>query len=397
MPSRPSQQQLIRTLLMVAIFTVAIIGINALTDLYTGLFTRIGMAARSVLVPFSIAFLLSFIISPLARLIEGRTPLRRTLSVVAAIAIGIVFLLVVLGLTITFLVTQVATIVGTLVDTIDHQLLRGLLEDVFENIRGYLDAESFEETLQILEEQGVTPEAVLSWLGDSVAFVTDLATSIVSVAFTIILTPVFLYYLIKDRRRVFKGLANVFPRRFRHHVVTLGMKSEAVIRGYFVGQGLVMVFITVFFMVTYSLLSIFIPNFPIGYALLFAIVMGLFSIVPYLGVWVGMSMPIALFLTEHFQTEETTFIYLFGVAMVLVLNIIEEIIESTLVQPNVFSRQVRIHPLAVLSSFIFFGGVFGLVGFILAVPIAGTIKVTFNHFRSLNAHTSGSKEEPSAS
>ncbi len=379
-----SKESLIRILLIVSIATITIIGINALSDFSSGLFGTIGNAAMTVIMPFSIAFLLSFIINPLSGIIQDKLKFNRTVSIVIAIFIGIVFIVFILAMTITFIVSQIMTISQTLIDNIDNEALQGFLDSVNQMVNQYVNFDNFDETIEELERQGITIEVLTTWLRDTAGFIVSFASSAIGVGFTVILTPVFMYYLIKDRTRVFQGIASVFPSRIRRHIKALGVRSDGVIRSYFIGHGLVMSFITLFFIVTYSILSFFVPNFNIGYAILFAVIMGLFSIIPYIGVWISMSMPIALFATEHIKSDETTYIYIIAIIMIFVLNIIEEILESTIVQPNIFSHQVRIHPLAVLSSFLFFGALFGLVGVILAVPIAGTIKVTYNYFKDLN-------------
>ncbi len=379
-----SKESLIRLLLIVSIATISIMGINALSDFSSGLFGTIGNAAMTVIMPFSIAFLLSFIINPLSGIIQDKLKFNRTVSIVIAIFIGIAFIVFILAMTITFIVSQIMTISQTLIDNIDNEALQGFLDSVNQMVNQYVNFDNFDETIEELERQGITIEVLTTWLRDTAGFIVSFASSAISVGFTVILTPVFMYYLIKDRTRVFQGIASVFPSRIRRHIKALGVRSDGVIRSYFIGHGLVMSFITLFFIVTYSILSFFVPNFNIGYAILFAVIMGLFSIIPYIGVWISMSMPIALFATEHIKSDETTYIYIIAIIMIFVLNIIEEILESTIVQPNIFSHQVRIHPLAVLSSFLFFGALFGLVGVILAVPIAGTIKVTYNYFKDLN-------------
>lgn len=39
------------------------------------------------------------------------------------------------------------------------------------------------------------------------------------------------------------------------------------------------------------------------------------------------------------------------------------------------------HPLLVLSSLIFFGYLFGVIGIILAIPLTGTIKTSLEYYR----------------
>ena len=70
--------------------------------------------------------------------------------------------------------------------------------------------------------------------------------------------------------------------------------------------------------------------------------------------------------------------------VVVILQLVEQALEGSIIQPNVLGKQVHIHPLAVLSALLFFGGVFGFAGVLLAVPMTGTIKASLDYFGELN-------------
>jgi putative permease len=114
--------------------------------------------------------------------------------------------------------------------------------------------------------------------------------------------------------------------------------------------------------------------------------MGIFNIIPYLGAWIGLTIPILFLFTKYLevsQTSETQVIYIVAIVIILVLQILEQAIESSVVSPLILGNKVQLHPLLVLSSLIFFGGIFGFVGVLLAVPLAATLKSSLEYFRSL--------------
>jgi putative permease len=49
-------------------------------------------------------------------------------------------------------------------------------------------------------------------------------------------------------------------------------------------------------------------------------------------------------------------------------------------------KEVKLHPLLVLSSFIFFGSLFGVTGIILAIPITGTLKAALVYYREVKSN-----------
>ena len=145
--------------------------------------------------------------------------------------------------------------------------------------------------------------------------------------------------------------------------------------------------IAFYFMVSLSILSFFVPNFGIEMAIIFGLLMGMFNIIPYLGAWIGIMIPMVFLFSMHLdviQTNEGNMIYIIAIIVLVALQILEQIIESSVVSPLILGNKVQIHPLLVLSSLIFFGGIFGFVGVLLAVPLAATIKSSLEYFRSLN-------------
>jgi putative permease len=378
------KETLIKTLMIVSIVTVFIIGFTQFKSLTGDFLSNLYNAAKSVIIPFSIAFLLSFIVGPLAKLIEKKLKLNQSVSIIIAIAIGLILIVGLLSITVSFIIIQIGSMIVSISDQIDEGVLENILTQGVDLISQYFDTGTLSDYLNNLEQSNVNFQDIFDLAIGVFLFIFNITTSIIHFVFTIVLTPVFMYYLIKDREKVFTSIGKVFPKKSQRHLKVLAKESDTVIRGYFLGHGQVMLFITIFFMITYTILSFFIPNFSVIYAILFALVMGMFSIIPYLGVWISMSMPITLLLTLYLENGSDDWIYLIGIIMVLLLNVIEEMIESSLVQPRIFSHTVHIHPLAVLSSFIFFGGMFGLVGVILAVPLAGIIKSTYSYLKELN-------------
>ena len=186
---------------------------------------------------------------------------------------------------------------------------------------------------------------------------------------------------------IFTNIAHIFPKKTRVHVIELGKLSDQVIKSYFRASGIMMLIIFIYFGITLSILSFFIPDFGIMLAIIFALFMGLFSIIPYIGAWIGLAAPIIYLLTKHlenYQNPELSQIYLLAIIIILVNQVIEQILESSIVQPHVVGKQVHIHPLAVISSLIFFGGLFGFAGVLLAVPLAGTIKAAILYIKGVN-------------
>ncbi|MFP4187361.1 MAG: AI-2E family transporter, partial [Acholeplasmataceae bacterium] len=371
---------------------VSILGLYYLQRFSANIMSRLTGAISAVLIPFVTAFFLSFIIGPLARWIEKKTRLKTSISTIIAIFVGILFIIFILVIAVGFIVSQAVDIFRSLTLLIDQGELEVIIREFYDEIRDMIDTD-FRALFESLTSNGFSFSRIFELIASGFAFIIALSSNVISVVFTIALTPVFLYYLIKEKEVIFQNLADLIPKKARVHVVELGKRSNRVIQDYFRAQGIMMSLIALYFIVAFSLISFFVPGFTVIHALLFGIALGLFSIIPYLGMWLGLAAPVVFLLTRHLEFADDSdriSVYLIALAAVLISAIVQQLLESSIVQPKVMGMKVKIHPLAVLSSLIFFGGLFGLVGVLLAVPLAGTIKASFRYMNEIFAE----EEEP---
>lgn len=382
-----SKDKLQTVLLVISIVTVSIIGLYVFRLLAADLLLRLGIAIGAVLAPFAVAFFLSFVIEPLSQWIKKYIRLSNTLSIVLAIFIGIAFALSIGVVLIIFILPQIRSILLSLISLIDDQMIEVILTNVLNQFETFFNGSSVNEIIDEFNSQGFSIDKLFGFIGIIFVKISNIFSSILNGLLIFILTPVFLYYLVKEKAFIFESMSGVFPNPMKRHITQLGKRSNEVIKNYMIAQGKIMLFVAVFFMITFSILSIFIPYFNLTYGIIFGLLMGILCVIPYLGVWLGLAAPVILLTTlhlEHGQSYDSFSVYIIGIVLILILNAVEQVIEMSLVQPRIFGDQVQIHPLAVFSSFIFFGAIFGFAGLLLAIPIAGTLKVTFKYLKEMN-------------
>jgi len=392
-----TKEKLLNYLLIVSIITITLVGLYYLQLLTSHALVNIFNAIKAVLIPFLIAFFLSFIIGPFSVWIGRTFKLPKSFSIVLAIFFGILFILGVMVLTIGFIISQLNGILSSLLTMIDNVAFEQIITDIIAAITEYMNASGINNIITEISENGASIERIFAFLGSFFLVLTGIGSSLINIIVILALTPVFMFYLIKEKSLIFNSLSKIAPKSVRHHVVELGKRSDVVIKDYFKGQGLMVLIVTLIFVFSLGTLSFFIPNFTLQHALIFGMIMGLVNIIPYVGAWIGISAPIIFLLAQHLQNQQSLVpsnIYLIAIIIVIAINLIEQALESSIIQPNVLGKQVHIHPLAILSSFIFFGGVFGFAGFLLAVPIAGTIRAALHYVDEQNEKEEILKDNP---
>ena len=154
------------------------------------------------------------------------------------------------------------------------------------------------------------------------------------------------------------------PRPYHVRTARLMLSLETIVGGYMRGQALTSGLIGGF---TYVLLLILhVPN-----ALILAILAGFTDLIPYIGPVLATAAPVLFALSQ-------------GVPMaliVLVALVLYEELESRLIIPRVYGKTLRLSPVAVTIALLLGGKLFGIVGALIALPIAAAIRATVEELR----------------
>ncbi len=319
---------------------------------------RFIQAFIAIVLPFSIALFLSYLLAPLFRLLERKLKLKNRL-----INTGIVFAVV--GVVLFFLGRYAGTLIYTqAVSFIENDWPR-VLSAVTDFASRY---ELLEQIITRLQEI-LTLENVLDLDFDLFAVFESAATVII----TIVLVPVFLFFILNDRHRIYEGIVIVFPKKIRSHVIELTKRANRVIEEYFNGRFLTMFVMAIVFTIVFFILG-FRERSP-----LFGFMLGFFDIVPYVGPFIAMVLPVLYSLTD-----DTLLFGEYAPIAIMITVAVGQLIQNNVAQPLIMGKETKLHPLLVLSSFVFFGYLFGVVGIILAIPITGMIRTTTHYLKELH-------------
>ena len=98
---------------------------------------------------------------------------------------------------------------------------------------------------------------------------------------------------------------------------------------------------------------------------------GLLNIIPYFGLAIGLLL--ATVLTFVSEPSVTQFALLYGVFFLV------QLLEGSFITPKIVGESVGIHPLVVMVALIVGGQLFGLIGLLIAIPAAASLRVVATH------------------
>lgn len=115
-------------------------------------------------------------------------------------------------------------------------------------------------------------------------------------------------------------------------------------------------------------------SFGVDFAALFGLIAFALHYIPNIGSILSTVLPVVLYLV---QTGDVASVVVLLVVLTLVQNLIGNVLE-----PKVMGVQLKLSPVVVLFSLIFWGWMWGVVGMILSIPMVAVLKVILESFPS---------------
>ena len=186
-------------------------------------------------------------------------------------------------------------------------------------------------------------------------------SSLVSIAGLVLITPIVTIYLLIDWDRLTGKINALLPLDHADTIRNLSHEVHEVISGFIRGMGSVCCILGTYYAISLMVLGL-------DFGLIIGVFAGLLTFIPYLGAILGGVLAIGLSLVQ-FWGEWNTILLVIGVFAV------GQIVEGNFLTPRLVGNSVGLHPVALLLALSIFGSLFGLIGMLVAVPIAASIGV----------------------
>jgi predicted PurR-regulated permease PerM len=306
---------------------------------------------QQILLPFVVAGILAYIFTPLVDWLHHRLRWPRWVFAVAVLLILMIVTAVVFFLAWPSIYSEFAKL-GT--------DLRGTVEKFISRFIGNKDFTLFGETLNAKEIADKVVGAARQWVQGS-QIITVAALGFAGF-FGYILTWVLLGYFLIDAPQTRKGLFWLVPPHHRPFVHRVWADLNPILRRYFIGVGCVVIYAST---VAYIGLGLFLH---LQHAVLLALLTGFLEVIPVIGP-AASAIIAGLVAVEEAKSSWSIIAYVIY-AIILRVSIDE------FFGPIVLGRAAYIRPVLVIFCFLTGGILFGIIGIILAIPVALTVKTS---------------------
>ncbi|MFO7679763.1 MAG: AI-2E family transporter [Chloroflexota bacterium] len=181
--------------------------------------------------------------------------------------------------------------------------------------------------------------------------------------FHLVVVALLAFYWILEGEHIKQAAFLLLPMQKRSDIRELVQDIESKVSGYLLGQALLCLIIGVMAFAAYSLIGL-------PHTLLLAIVAGLLEAVPIAGPFLG---AVPAFLVGLSISPTAAF-------WVIVASILIQQLENSLLVPRVMKRTIGVSPLVTLLALLAFGSLFGILGALIALPLAAVIQLLLNRW-----------------
>lgn len=298
--------------------------------------------ARDIVIPILISAFLSVILMP----IVNRLHKKLSLTLSALIVLVVTFL--------TF--AGVVWIIGDQLTRLAQDLpnleskFNTLVDNVSNQLRSLLGMSKADQSQMVKEG-----------LREVSTYVKNLVVSTTNILSLLIQIPIyiFLFLIYRDRFKAF--VLSLLPQS---EELTWKKDIESVLQGYISGLLIVTIIIAILNTVGLWVLGI-------EHAIFFGVVSGILTIIPYVGIFIGATLP-AIF---ALLTKDSLW---YAVGVVAIFSFVQ-FLEGNFITPRITGSKVSINALAAIVALLIGGKIIGIAGMILAVPITGVLKVVLSH------------------
>ena len=315
---------------------------------------------QDIILPFVAGFVLAYFLDPVADRLE-KMGLPRIL---ATAAILLAFLIVLVATAILVVPVFADTVVKLAADVpaLMKQLAASANELAPQSLKDYLNDSGTDIQGKIT---GFAGTATL-WLVGQFSTLLSGGRALINTASIVIITPIVAFYLLADWDRLVAQVDAWLPRDHVEDVRAIARDVDQSMAGYIRGQGLVCIILALFYA-----LGLYLVGLKSGVSI--GLATGLMTFIPYVGALLGGATAIGVGLLQFWPNNEVQIFAVLGVFAV------GQFLEGNFLSPKLVGGSIGLHPVWLMFALFAFSYIFGIMGLLLAVPMAATTAVFVRH------------------
>ncbi len=304
---------------------------------------------KSLLIPLFMGGFFAVLFTPMTNWLETKK-VPRILSTILALLLMITLV----GGLIAFIIGNVTSF------TRDFENVAGRVQQVAQQIDAWtIETIGIDENL----DEKATSEYILGLLDQNSKSISDFLLKAVGSLTGVILIPLFMFFFLLYRDHLTQVIISIYRDKDSALVRLRITGLRKLILNYIVGVGKVMLILAILNISAYTALGI-------KHAIFFGVIGAILNIIPYVGPFFGVLLPIIY----SFLTKDSLF---YPIAILVIYQIIQ-MVEGNYLTPKIVGGNVNLNAFVTLLGLLVGGTIWGVAGMILAIPVMAILREIFD-------------------
>lgn len=311
----------------------------------------------TLIIPFIVAFLLAFALDPVVEwLVNRKFP--RMVVILGLLGLVISLMVGVGILVIPRLVNEIGDLAGNVPRWVDDAMYWGI-----NSLLPWLKALPFEGVSRFHEKLpdmlNNVMDSFANWSKSALSGMVNVLSGLIN----LILIPILTIYFLNEFKRIRDWTFSIIPEKRLGLAHDIFENVNVVLSAYIRGQLLVCTFIAAWIGTGLWLFA------GVPYALLLGITAGIANLIPYVGTYSAAVLTVIIAAT---QPDPIMTIF-----KSLIVFVSAQALEGNFITPRIVGNRVGLHPIVVIFVVLLFASLFGIVGMLIAIPVAASLKEVF--------------------
>ncbi len=316
---------------------------------------------KGILLPFVLSFILAYLLNPLVDKLGGK--IGRATASALVVGLALLFFILVVLLLIPLAQAQITDFIGKVPLMADK--MWSYVQKLIMWGRPKMD---YQKLYQLSDSTTQAAVGVLNGLGAGLNHIISGGLAIVNLLALLFISPIVLFYVLKDLPKMKEKSKDLLPNRFRPTLKEFLTDLNKTLSGFLRGQASVCLCLAIYYGVALGLTGI-------NLGAIVGILTGILSFIPYVGFFTGLVISSLLALAGGATLTQ------WGALAIIFL--VGNILEGYVLTPRLVGKRVGLHPLWILFAVLAGGCLAGFLGVLVAVPVAAVIGVILRWLNKL--------------
>lgn len=338
------------------ILTIILLSLILIKDLGN---SDVYISTSKILTPFLYGFIIAYFINPIINYFQKKTSISRSVLLIATYIVLVFLLYLLFAVLLPLLAVNMSFLISDLPNSID-KLLDMIRIKFSENSSSTLISSIIDNIDVSLTHFSHNYDEYIN-LNKVIHYTKFAANMIMNLTIGLVVS----IYMIKDKNKLLTLLKRIFYSYLEvdmaKSIVNFFSELNKVFSRFLIGKLIDSAIMGILFFIILTI-------FKVPYAFVMSVIFGITNIVPYFGPLLGVL--ISAVITLIYATEYAV--------LTTVIGFLLQQFDGFYLGPKILGGKVGLSPFWTMTVILIFGGLFGVMGMLLAVPTASVVKTILN-------------------